>query len=126
MIGNERQNEITEKIIGAAYRVSNNLGVGFLEKVYENALVYELKREGLKVEQQSPIKVLYEGVVMGEYYADILVEGLVIVELKATKRIEDIFLAQCINYLKGTGLKLGLILNFGTPRVQIKRVVHNH
>ena len=126
MTKNELLNKISEKIIGAAYKVSNVLGVGFLEKVYENALVYELKRLSLKVEQQKPIKVFYEGVVVGDYYADLVVEELVIVELKATKRIGDIYLAQCLNYLKATELKLGLILNFGTPRVEVKRVVHNY
>jgi len=118
--------KITEQVIGAAYRVSNVLGAGFLEKVYENALTHELKKHGLLVEQQKQLTVYYDGVVVGNYYSDLLVEGVVIVELKATSRIEDIHLAQCLNYLKATGLKLGLILNFGKPRVEIKRVVHNY
>jgi len=126
MIERKRLNEITEKIIGCAYMVSNVLGVGFLEKVYENALVFELKRLNLKVEQQKPVKVLYKNVIVGDYYADLVVENLVIVELKATKRIEDIHLAQCLNYLKATGLSLGLIINFGKPKVEIKRVVRNY
>lgn len=126
MIERKRLNEITEKIIGCAYMVSNVLGVGFLEKVYENALVFELKRLNLKVEQQKPVKVLYKNVIVGDYYADLVVENLVIVELKATKRIEDIHLAQCLYYLKATGLSLGLIINFGKPKVEIKRVVRNY
>ena len=116
---------ISEKIIGAAYKVSNTLGAGFLEKVYENALVHQLRNDGMKIEQQRPIKVYYDDVVVGEYFPDLIVAGAVIVELKTAKRIEDIHLAQTLNYLKATRLKLGLILNFGKPRVEIKRVVNN-
>ncbi|PIU30607.1 MAG: GxxExxY protein [Syntrophobacteraceae bacterium CG07_land_8_20_14_0_80_61_8] len=119
-------NAITEQIIGAAYRVANGLGTGFLEKVYENALAHELRKTGLVVEQQKAIVVRYDGIVVGEYYADLVVAGRVIIELKAARTIEDIHLAQCINYLKATGWKLGLILNFGTPRVQVKRVVNDY
>jgi GxxExxY protein len=79
----------------------------------------------MRIEQQKPIKVYYDNIVVGDYFADLIVEGSVIVELKAAKNIEDIHLAQCLNYLKATGLKLGLILNFGKPRVEIKRVVNN-
>ena len=116
---------VSEKIIGAAYKVSNTLGAGFLEKVYENALAHQLKKDGMKIEQQRPTKVYYDDVVVGEYFADLIVAGAVIVELKAAKRIEDIHLAQTLNYLKATGLTLGLILNFGEPMVEIKRVVNN-
>ena len=116
---------ISEKIIGAAYKVSNTLGAGFLEKVYENALVHQLKKDGMKIEQQKPIKVHYDNVVVGDYFADMIAEGAVIVELKTAKRIEDIHLAQTLNYPKATGFKLGLIINFGKPRVEIKRVVNN-
>ena len=101
------------------------LGVGFLEKVYENALAHQLIKDGMRIEQQKSIKVYYDDVVVGDYFADLVVEGAVIVELKAAKNIEDIHLAQTLNYLKATGLKLGLILNFGKPRVEIKRVVNN-
>ena len=118
-------NKTSEKIIGAAYKVSNALGAGFLEKVYENAMVLALKKDGLAVEQQKPIKVYYDESVVGEYFADLLVENEIILELKACKNIEDIHLAQCLNYLKATGMKLGLILNFGNPRVGIQRVVNN-
>ena len=106
---------ISEQIIGAAFEVSNALGAGFLEKVYENALVHELKKRGLLVEQQKRVTIYYDGVVVGDYYSDLLVERLIIVELKAVSRIENIHLAQCMNYLKATGSNLGLILNFGTP-----------
>jgi len=116
---------VSEKIIGAAYKVSNTLGVGFLEKVYENALAHQLIKDGMRIEQQKPIKVYYYDVVVGDYFADLTVEGAVIVELKTVKRIQGIHLAQTLNYLKATGLKLGLILNFEKPRVEIKRVVNN-
>lgn len=125
IMNSEQLNKISERIINAAYKVSNALGAGFLEKVYENALAHQLVKDGMKIEQQRPINVYYDKVVVGEYFADLVVEEAVIVELKAGKRIEDIYLAQTLNYLKATGLKLGLILNFGQPRVGIKRVV-NH
>ena len=125
MNANIQLNKTSEKIIGAAYKVSNALGAGFLEKVYENAMVLALKKDGLAVEQQKPIKVYYDESVVGEYFADLLVENEIILELKACKNIEDIHLAQCLNYLKATGMKLGLILNFGNPRVGIQRVVNN-
>ena len=115
---------VSKKIIGAAYKVSNTLGAGFLEKVYENALAHQLRKDGMKIEQQRPIKVYYDDVLVGDYFADLIAEGAVIVELKSGSRIEDIYLAQTLNYLKATGLKLGLIINFGKPRVEIKRVVN--
>ena len=118
----DRYNPITEKIIGCAYTVSNILGSGFLEKVYENALAHELIKAGLKVQQQVPIQVLYDGLVVGYYLADLLVEDCVLVELKAIQGLEDVHKAQCINYLKATGLRLCLLLNFGTTRVEIKRI----
>ncbi|HUO28902.1 MAG TPA: GxxExxY protein [Bryobacteraceae bacterium] len=120
-----RSNEITRAIIGGAYTVANTLGPGFLEKVYENALAQELRSAGLNVEQQKSLKVYYRDIVVGEYAADLLVEGLVVVELKAVRAFDDIHLAQCLNYLKATGLKVGLLFNFGTQKVQIKRVVNS-
>jgi len=117
-------NEISKKIIGCSFQVHNTLGCGFLEKVYENALVIELRKTGLKVIQQAPIKVYYEGEVIGDYIADILVEEEIIVELKATKAIDEIHKAQLLNYLKATRLKLGLILNFGNSKLEIKRLVN--
>jgi len=118
----DRFNPITEKIIGCAYTVSNILGAGFLEKVYENALAHELIKAGLKVQQQVPIQVRYDGLVVGDYLADLLVEDCVLVELKAIQGLEDVHKAQCINYLKATGLRLCILLNFGTMRVEIKRI----
>ena len=119
-----RLNDITERVIGCAYTVTNTLGHGFLEKVYENALAYELRKTGLVVEQQRSIKVRYDGIVVGDYMADLLIEGHVMVELKAVKFLDNIHVAQCLNYLKATGLKVCLLLNFGVPKVQIKRIVN--
>jgi GxxExxY protein len=116
---------LTETIIGCAYAVANALGNGFLEKVYENALTHELRKRGLQVEQQRPIPVYYDQVAVGDYLADLLVQDSILVELKTVKNIEDIHKAQCIHYLKATGLQLCLLINFGTPRVQIKRIVNN-
>lgn len=115
--------EITERIIGCAMRVSNELGVGFLEKVYENALVIELRRNGLEVVQQQLIQVFYSGVVVGDFCADAIVENRVLLELKAAKTIDPIHEAQLLNYLKATGFRVGLVLNFGTPRLGVKRMV---
>jgi len=115
--------KITEKIIGGAYTVSNELGAGFLEKVYENALYIELSEQGIQVEKQSPIVVTYHGQIVGEYVADLVVEGSVIVELKALKAFDTIHQAQLLNYLKATGIHTGLLLNFGTSRLGIKRMV---
>jgi GxxExxY protein len=119
----DKLNGITERIIGSAFRVSNTLGHGFLEKVYENALVYELRKTGVHVEQQRSLLVHYDGVVVGEYTADLLVEGCILVELKAIRALDEIHMAQCINYLKATGLRICLLLNFGTPRLRVKRIM---
>ncbi len=116
-------NELSEKIIGAAFEVSNILGVGFLEKVYENALNVEFKLRGLQAQQQAPLKVYYKDELVGDYFADILVENEIIIELKTVKEFDDIHIAQCLNYLKITGLKLCLLINFNKPRVEIKRIV---
>jgi GxxExxY protein len=113
---------ICEVIIGAAFKVSNTLGAGFLEKVYENALAHELRKSGLMVSQQFPIKVTYDGIEAGAFVADLLVAGSVIVELKCVKSIEDIHLAQCLNYLRATQLHRCLILNFHFPKVGVKRI----
>jgi GxxExxY protein len=115
--------DLTERIIGCAYAVSNGLGAGFLESVYEKALIHELRKAGLKAEQQVPLQVKYDGVVVGEFYTDILVNNEVVIELKAVRTFEDIHMAQCLNYLRATGLKVALLINFGTPKLQIKRVV---
>ena len=116
-------NQITERIIGCVHRVSNTLGSGFLEKVYENALVLELGRCGLRAEQQHSIRVFYDDSLVGEFAADILVNNCVIVELKAVKALDDVHTAQCLNYLKATGMKICLLVNFGKPRVDIRRII---
>jgi GxxExxY protein len=125
MIGDaEKPNELTGRIIGCAYVVSNELGTGFLEKVYENALTHELRKSGLHAEQQQPIKVFYDGVIVGDYMADVVVENSVIVELKAVRTFDNIHFAQCINYLKATRMPIYLLINFGQPKVEIRRFVN--
>lgn len=120
---NERElNLLTEKTIGFAFSVSNSLGAGFLEKVYENALAYELRNANLKVEQQKSISVYYNGVVVGDYTADLLIENHLLIELKTVEKLGESHLAQSLNYLKATKLPLCLLINFGNPKVEIKRV----
>jgi len=118
-------NQLTEKIINCAYTVSNSLGSGFLEKVYENAMAIELRKKSLDAKQQHPITVNYDEQCIGEYFADLIVNDEIIVELKTVRNIEDIHLAQLVNYLKATNKKVGLILNFAKPKVEIKRMVYN-
>ena len=118
-------NGVTEKIIGCAFKVGNTLGVGFLEAVYENALVHELRKTGLLVEQQKILEVWYDGIVVGNYRADLLIENAIIVELKAVTTLDSKHFSQCMNYLKTTGLTLCLLINFGNPKVEIRRVVCN-
>ena len=119
-----RLDQITEKIIGCVHQVSNVLGPGFLEKVYENALAIELRQTGLQVVQQQRIEVRYRDVLVGDFVADLLIEECVIVEVKAVKALDDIFTAQCLNYLKATGLQVCLLVNFGAPKATVKRIVH--
>jgi GxxExxY protein len=121
---NSELNELSGRVIGCAFTVLNTLGAGFLEKVYENALVHELHVAGLDVVQQRSVKVYYNDVMVGEYFADLFVEGMLLVELKTVKALDDAHRMQCTNYLKATGLHLCLLLNFGQPRLEIKRVVH--
>lgn len=113
---------LTEKIIGCSYTVSNTLGCGFLERVYENALAHELRKSGFNVVQQQKIKVMYDGVEVGYYEADIVVDDCIIVEVKALRSLNDAHKAQCLNYLKATGIRLALLINFGTARIEIKRL----
>ena len=117
--------ELTEKIIGIFYKVYNKLGYGFLEKVYENAMLIEFKKEGIPAVAQFPIKVLYEEEIVGEYYADILIATKVIVEIKAVKNLLTEHEAQLLNYLKATDIEVGLLLNFG-PKPEIKRKVFDN
>jgi len=119
-----RLNDVSENIIGAAFEVSNVLGAGFLEKVYENAFNLELRSRGFETQQQAPLKVYYKGELVGDYFADILVENEVIIEVKAVKQLDNIHFAQCLNYLRITGLKLCLLINFNKPKVEIKRIVN--
>jgi len=118
-----RLNEVSERIIGCAYRVSNTLGYGFLEKVYENALAFEIRETGLHVAQQQPVIVKYQGRIVGEYVSDLLVENLVLVELKSVTALDQSHIAQCLNYLKATELRLCLLLNFGRARIEVRQVI---
>ena len=118
-------NDITYAIRGAIFEVNNVLGPGFLEKVYENSLLVELKRRGYKAEAQVTLKVLYKNIVVGEYFADLIVEDRVIVELKTVESLDRIHEAQLLNYLKATGIKVGLLVNFKHQKADIKRLVFN-
>lgn len=121
-ITNYLHSDITSKIIEAFYNVYNTLGYGFLEKVYENAMMIELKKLGLDAKNQIPLKVYYDDMVVGDYNADILVEGLVIVELKSAETLLPKHESQLVNYLRATEAEVGLLLNFG-PKPQKKRRV---
>ncbi|MHB1309240.1 MAG: GxxExxY protein [Limisphaerales bacterium] len=116
--------EITQAIIGAAFEVHNHLGHGYLEKVYHRALQVELLRRGLRATLEHPIQVHYQGVVVGDYSADLFVEAQVIVEVKVAPEYCASDEAQLINELKSTGVKVGLLINFGRERVQFRRLVH--
>jgi GxxExxY protein len=117
-------NDISQRVIGGAFTVLNVLGAGFLEKVYENALAHELRKAGLAVAQQRGLIITYDGIVSGEYVADLIVEPALLIELKTVTALNEAHHAQCINYLKASGLKLGLLLNFGVKRLEIKRVAN--
>ncbi len=116
---------ITDKILRAYYNVYNRLGYGFLERVYENALIIELRKEGLFVERQKPISVYYDDIIVGNYFADLVVENSVIIELKAAEGLVPEHEAQLLNYLKATKIEVGLLLNFG-PTAQFKRKVFDN
>ena len=113
---------LTEKVIGSAFEVINEMGSGFNEKVYENSLVVAASQNGLTVSAQHPIKVMFRGVCVGEFFADVFVEEKVIVELKAVKALLPEHEAQVINYLKASGIEVGLLINFGNPRLEFKRL----
>jgi GxxExxY protein len=115
--------EITYRINGAVFEVNRELGSGFLEKVYEHALLIELRERGLSAENQIPVKVNYKGNTVGDYYADIVVENQVIIELKAVEFLSKFHEAQILNYLKATGYKIGLLINFTHPQAEIKRYI---
>ena len=115
--------ELTEKIIGCAYRVYNKMGFGFLESVYEKCLAIELEKAGMRTEFQKSVCVYYDNQIVGEFIADILVEELIIVELKSVRRIIKAHEIQLVNYLIATKKDIGLLLNFGDRKVEIKRKV---
>ena len=116
--------EITRAVIGAAQTVSSRLGAGFLEKVYENALAIELRRRGLRVDQQQPVHVRYGSDIVGEYVTDLLVEGAVIVEVKAVSALCESHHAQCVNYLRATGHRVCLLMNFAHAHMRFRRIVY--
>ena len=119
------EEDLSVKLIGFAFKVYNELGNGFLEKVYENALAHILRQNGIECECQKPINVYFDNVIVGQYFADILVESKMIIELKACKMINPEHKAQLIHYLKATGLKVGYILNFGSKgKLEYKRIVN--
>lgn len=122
---NYKHSELTEKIIKESYFVFNALGYGFLEKVYENALFKRLNNIGLKTQQQLPINVYFENELVGEYYADLIVEEKVIIELKAIQELNIIHETQLVNYLKATKIEVGLLINFG-PKLEFKRKVFSN
>ena len=126
MDANEREclNQLIDKVIGAVYEVANSLGSGFLEKVYERALIVELRLRGLRAESQAALRVMYKGESIGDYYVDILVEEKLIVELKCVDSFTNEHLAQTLNYLKATGHHIALLVNFQHPKVEWKRVVN--
>ena len=118
--------ELSQQVIGCAFEVSNTLGAGFFEKVYEKALCVEFDKAGLEYVCQKPVIVKYKGLLVGEYIADIIVESKLLLELKALSTLCSDHEAQLLNYLKATGLSVGLLLNFGRPKLGIKRMIWNH
>ena len=122
-VSNFKHSDLTGQIINAFYEVYNTLGFGFLEKVYENALKHELEKRGFKVEQQAKIQVSYDKVIVGDYFADLMVDNIVIVEIKTAKTIDEAHKAQLLNYLRATSKPVGLVLNFG-PSPQVSRRVN--
>jgi GxxExxY protein len=114
--------DLTAKALEACFEVSKELGAGFLESVYEKALVMALRQKGLDVKEQYPLSVMFRGQVVGEFYADILLEDKVIIELKTARALTPEHQAQLINYLNATGIEVGLLINFGNPRLEYKRL----
>lgn len=117
--------ELTRKFLRVCFEVSNELGCGFLESVYEKALLLALHDSGMKAESQVPLHVLFRGKVVGEFYADLVVEDIILVELKAVKALVPEHLAQVINYLKATGFEVGFLVNFGNPKLEYRRLGNN-
>ena len=124
MIDRLALNQLSERVIGAAQQVSTVLGPGFLEKVYENALCWELRKAQLEVSQQWPFAVTYDGRVVGNYVADLCIASCLILEIKCAKHIDDSHRRQCLNYLRAAKLPLGLVLNFGSRRLEVARMIN--
>lgn len=116
-----KEGELTKKIIGCCFDVSNELGIGFVEGVYERSLVVALREIGIEVNNQVPIKVIFRGHEVGNFYADLIVEGKVLVELKAVSKLLSEHQAQLLNYQKASGIEVGLLINFGTTRIEWDR-----
>ncbi len=123
MSATEARDPLTGLILKAAFEVSNSLGHGFLEAVYQKALAHELTLAGLVVEREKTFRIMYKGAEIGTYVADLIVDGQVVIELKSAEALNSAHVAQCLNYLKASGMKTGLLLNFGRPRVEYKRLV---
>ena len=119
----DKFDSLTESVLGAAFEVSNTIGAGFLEKVYERALLKELVLRGIRARAQASISVSYKGYCVGQYFADLLIEDELVVELKCADCLGNEHIAQCLNYLKAAGLKVCLLINFQRPRVEWKRIV---
>ena len=119
----ENLDALSRVVIGSAQRVSRSLGFGFLEKVYENSLMIDLEGSGLAVRQQEPVHVTYAGRIVGDYIPDLVVEGMMVVEIKALPALQASHRMQCVNYLRATGHRVCLLLNFGRPRLEVKRLV---
>ena len=122
----QRMESISQTVLACAFEVSNRLGTGFLESVYENALCVELQQQGMNFTQQKPLKMIYKGNVIGNFVTDIIVESKLLIELKVVSEFDKAHRAQVINYLKATGIPVGLLLNFGTPKLGVKCIVHQY
>ncbi|MFZ4394797.1 MAG: GxxExxY protein [Kiritimatiellia bacterium] len=123
--GGLKHGNITQAVIGCAFEVMNELGAGFLESVYEKAMVLALRQKGMTVAAQQPVRVLFRGECVGEFFADLFIDNKVIVELKAVKALAPEHQAQIINYLNATGIEVGLLINFGNPKLEYKRFTRN-
>lgn len=115
--------ELVYEVVGCAMKVHRELGYGFLEKVYENSMMVLLNKKSIKAKQQFPVPVHFENVVVGEYFADFMIEDKILVELKTVEKITNVHFAQVLNYLKATGIKLGLLINFGPRKLEYERIV---
>ena len=115
--------ELVYEVVGCAMKVHRELGYGFLEKVYENSMMVLLNKKSIKAKQQFPVPVHFENVIVGEYFADFMIEDKILVELKTVEKITNVHFAQLLNYLKATGIKLGLLINFGPRKLEYERII---